>query len=183
MRAIRTLLLLTLGTLLLGAGVYPLVVLAIGQTIFRDSANGSLIVDPDGTVRGSRLIAQPFASDEWFQPRPSAVDYNAAGSGGSNLGASNPKLRDRVTEQLKTLPTGQPVPADAVTTSGSGLDPSISVANAKMQAPRVATARKTTVEELNQLIDKNSVSVFGGDPIINVVELNQALRNRETRER
>jgi potassium-transporting ATPase KdpC subunit len=178
MRAIRTQLLLTLATLVLGAGLYPLAVLAIGQGFFRDSANGSLIVDADGTVRGSRLVAQPFASDEWFQPRPSAVDYNAASSGGSNLGASNPKLRDRVVEQLKSLPTGQSIPADAVTTSGSGLDPYISVAYAKIQAQRVAKARNVPLEELNQLIDKQAISVLGSESILNVVELNRSCLDR-----
>jgi K+-transporting ATPase ATPase C chain len=118
---LRATLLLLVATLILCCGVYPLALWAVGQTLFRDQAEGSLVRDKDGKVIGSRLIAQPFSGDEYFQPRPSAVSYNAAASGASNWAASNYLLRDRVARQLGPMvryyaksPTkpGQPVAAD-----------------------------------------------------------------------
>lgn len=176
---IRAHLLLTVLTLVLGSVLYPLTLLAVGRTLMPGSASGSLIVDSQGTVRGSRLIAQEFKGDEWFQPRPSAVNFNAAGSGGSNFGANNPKLRERVAKQLEGTPHGQTVPADAITTSASGLDTYISLANARSQVERVAKARSLAVADVQQLVEKLAyrplVGLAGGEPIVNVVELNMHL--------
>src|SRR6267143_5239981 len=141
-----------LATLVLAAiccGLYPLVVFGISQVLFHDKANGSLILDKDGAVRGSRLLAQGFTADKYFHPRPSAAGngYDAANSGGSNLGPTSKKLADSIAQNVADyraqngLATNGLVPADAVTASGSGLDPHISPQNAELQLPRVAKAR------------------------------------------
>jgi potassium-transporting ATPase KdpC subunit len=168
------------------SGLYPLVVFGIAQAFFRDKANGSLIVDQDGTVRGSKLLAQGFTADKYFHPRPSAAGngYDAASSGGSNLGPTSQKLsdaiRDRVAAYRKEngLSETEPVPADAVTASGSGLDPQISLRNAELQTPRVAKARRLSEEKVRELVQPNTdgrdLGVLG-DPGVNVLELNLAL--------
>ena len=167
-------------------GVYPLVVFGISQTFFRDKANGSLIVDANGTVHGSKLLAQGFTADKYFHPRPSAAGngYDAANSGASNLGPTSKKLNDAIKERIDAyrkengLGENEPVPADAVTASGSGLDPHISLRNAELQTPRIAKARGSTQEKVRDLIqrytDARDFGVFG-DPGVNVLELNLAL--------
>src|SRR5213596_1800885 len=127
-------------------GLYPLVVFGVSQALFHHKANGSLIVEKDGTVRGSALLGQNFSGEKYFHPRPSAAGngYDASNSSGSNLGPTSQKLRDNIAQTLTDyrsqngLATNAVVPADAVTASGSGLDPHISVRNAELQAPRVA---------------------------------------------
>ncbi|MBW8812551.1 MAG: potassium-transporting ATPase subunit KdpC [Caulobacterales bacterium] len=170
-------------TLLLGVG-YPLLVTAIGQLAFPAQANGSLVRNPGGQVIGSSLIAQPFTGAEYLHPRPSAAGsggYDAAGSSGSNLGPLNPALLDRVkkdADALRRETAGAFIPADAVTTSGSGLDPHISPANARMQAGRIARARGRTVAEVQRIIDRHMAPpVLGvlGQPTVNVLETNLAL--------
>ena len=167
-------------------GLYPLVVFGISQTFFRAKANGSLIVDQKGTVRGSRLLAQGFTADNYFHPRPSAAGsgYDAANSGGSNLGPTSQKLNDAIKERIDAyrkengLSKNEPVPADAVTSSGSGLDPHISARNADVQAGRVAKARGLREEQISELIHRNTDSRdLGvlGDPGVNVLQLNLAL--------
>ena len=167
-------------------GLYPLVVFGISQMLFHDKANGSLIVDQDGTVRGSKLLAQGFTADKYFHPRPSAAGngYDAANSSGSNLGPTSQKLneaiKDRVAAYRKEngLNESEVVPADAVTTSGSGLDPHISLRNAELQSPRVAKARGVSEEKLRELIDQNTDGrdlALLGDPGVNVFTLNLAL--------
>lgn len=185
---LRSQLFLVVGTLLICCIGYPLLLLLIGMGLFPSQASGSLLTDSSGAVIGSRLIAQPFKGDEWFQPRPSAVDYNAAGSGGSNLGANNPKLRERVEASLKSIQATGTVPADAVTASGSGLDPHITLANAQLQMKRIAQAwaRKTQQQEsqteaiIDKLLTQQSFeSLFGlagSPPLVNVLELNLALQ-------
>src|SRR6266542_3134282 len=145
-------------------GIYPLVVLGIGQTVFRDKANGSLIVDKVGTVRGSKLLGQGFTAEKYFHPRPSAAGngYDAANSGGSNLGPTSQKLNDAIKDRIDAyrkengLKETDAVPADAVTASGSGLDPHISVRNAELQTPRVAKARGIALQKVQDLIRQNT---------------------------
>jgi K+-transporting ATPase ATPase C chain len=165
--------------------IYPLVVTGVAQVAFHDKANGSLI-KVDGVVVGSRLLGQQFADAKYFHPRPSAAGtgYDGLASSASNLGPTNPdflaSITDRVAayQQENSLPASQLVPVDAVTASGSGLDPDISVANAKLQAARVAAARSMTVADVLTAIDKHTSgrqwAIFG-EPGVNVLELNLAL--------
>jgi K+-transporting ATPase ATPase C chain len=167
-------------------GLYPLVVFGIAQALFRDKANGSLIVDQDGTVRGSKLLAQGFTADKYFHPRPSAAGngYDAASSGGSNLGPTSQKLNDAIKDRIGAyrkengLSENDSIPADAVTASGSGLDPHISLRNAELQTPRVAKARGLSEEKVRELVQQNTdgrnLGVLG-EPGVNVLELNLAL--------
>ena len=167
-------------------GLYPLIVFGISQALFHDKANGSLIVDPNGTLRGSRLLGQEFADAKYFHPRPSAAGngYDATSSGGSNLGPTSRKLNDAIKERLAAyravngLSESAPVPADAVTASGSGLDPHISLQNAELQIPRVVKARGVAEEKVRELIRQNTngrdFGVFG-EPGVNVLQLNRAL--------
>jgi len=169
-------------TLLLGVG-YPLVVTGIGQLAFPAQAGGSLVKDSKGQVVGSSLIAQNFTRPEYLHPRPSAAGangYDAAGSSGSNLGPLNEDLAKRVAEGTKAI-QGEGaglVPADAVTTSGSGLDPDISPANAARQAARIAAARGVDVSVVQKAIAANTtgpwLGVFG-QPRVNVLQTNLAL--------
>jgi K+-transporting ATPase ATPase C chain len=167
-------------------GLYPLVVFGIGQALFHDKANGSLIVDKDGTVRGSRLLGQQFSADRYFHPRPSAAGngYDASNSSGSNLGPTSQKLRDSIAQNISDyrsqngLGTNAAVPADAVTSSGSGLDPHISLRNAELQSARAAKARNLPIEKVRELIKQNTDSPdlgFLGEPGVNVLTLNLAL--------
>jgi K+-transporting ATPase ATPase C chain len=167
-------------------GLYPLVVFGISQALFRDQANGSLIVDADGTVHGSKLLGQQFTADKYFQSRPSAAGngYDATSSGGSNLGPTSTNLATTVAQRIADyrtangLATNALVPADAVTASGSGLDPHISLRNAELQAPRVAKARNLSVEKVLALVRANTDPAslgFLGEPGVNVLELNLAL--------
>jgi len=178
----------TLILILVCCGLYPLAVWGIAQVAFPHQANGSLIVSKDGTVRGSELLGQNFADAKYFHARPSAAGngYDAANSSGSNLGPTSQKLSDALKERIAAYRTenglrgSDTVPADAVTTSGSGLDPHISSRNAEIQAPRVAQARGLAVEKVLQLVRANTDSPdFGilGDAGINVVKLNLALDN------
>jgi len=154
-------------TLVLAAvccGLYPLIVFGIAQVAFHDKANGSLIVEKDGTVRGSQLLGQGFTGEKYFHPRPSAAGngYDAANSSGSNLGPTSQKLNDSIKGNIETyrkengLKDTDSVPADAVTASGSGLDPHISVRNAELQAPRVARARGRSLEAVGELIRRHT---------------------------
>jgi len=169
-------------TAVLGVG-YPLVVTGIAHLAFPAQAAGSLIRDAGGQVVGSALIAQGFAKPEYLHPRPSAAGsdgYDASNSSGSNLGPLNPDLAKRVAKDVAALAsegTG-PVPADAVTTSGSGLDPDISPANARRQAARIAQARGAPLGEIQTVIAANTagpwLGVFG-QPRVNVLKANLAL--------
>ncbi len=169
-------------TLLLGIG-YPLSVTAIGQLAFPAQAGGSLIRDRSGQVIGSALIAQKFDRPEYLHPRPSAAGsdgYDASNSSGSNLGPLNPDLAKRMQKEADAL-RGQgakAIPADAVTTSGSGLDPDISPANASMQSARIAAARGVPEAEVSKVVEAHvSPPVLGifGQPTVNVLKTNLAL--------
>jgi len=170
-----------LATLLFGIG-YPLLVTGIAGIMFPHKAAGSLILK-NGDVIGSELIAQSFTSDRYFHPRPSAAGngYDPTSSGGSNLAQSNAKLVQRIQSDIDKLAAenpGHPVPIDAVTTSGSGLDPDITPDNAYFQATRVAKARGLSESEIRQLIEQQITGrTFGvlGEPRVNVLELNLAL--------
>ncbi|MCW6510845.1 potassium-transporting ATPase subunit KdpC [Lichenifustis flavocetrariae] len=168
---------------------YPLAITGIAQVALKGPADGSLVTR-DGTVVGSSLIGQNFATDRYFQGRPSATSaadpkdssktidapYNAANSTGSNLGPTSQKLLDRVKASVAALGGSpqKPVPADAVTTSASGLDPDISSAYATLQVARVAAARNVPADKLQALVDAGTSSVFG-DKIVNVLALNLEL--------
>jgi K+-transporting ATPase ATPase C chain len=183
---LRSAVMVTLVLAVVCCGLYPLVVFGVAQVFFRDQANGSLIVDKDGTVHGSKLLGQQFTADKYFQSRPSAAGngYDATSSGGSNLGPTSSNLVTTITQRIADyrtangLATNTLVPADAVTASGSGLDPHISLRNAELQAPRVAKARNVSVEQVLALVRANtdpaSVGLLG-EPGVNVLELNLAL--------
>ena len=175
-------LMLILFTILLG-GLYPLVVWGIGQVAFPYQANGSLITNASGEIIGSELIGQNFTSPQYFHGRPSAAGngYDAASSGGSNLGPTSDKLIKRIQADVETLQAdnpGKPIPADLVTTSGSGLDPHISPAAAEFQVPRVAKVRGMSELDLRQLVAKFTQGRqlgFLGEPTVNVLMLNLEL--------
>ncbi|REG61667.1 K+-transporting ATPase ATPase C chain [Paraburkholderia sp. BL6669N2] len=164
---------------------YPAVMTAVGQAAFHDQANGSLL-EQDGKVVGSKLIGQQFDAPQYFWGRLSATSpmpYNAQGSGGSNLGPTNPALLDEIKGRLDALKAAgtdmsKPVPVDLVTSSGSGLDPEISPAAAAYQIERVAKARKLAANDVQALVDRyTSGRQFGilGEPRVNVLQLNLAL--------
>lgn len=171
-------------TVILGIA-YPLVVTALGQVAFNDKANGSLI-EVDGVVVGSELLGQNFVAPRYFHPRPSAAGagYDASASSGSNYGPANADFLAIVDERVAAyraengLPDDAAVPVDAVTASASGLDPAISIANARLQAPRVATERGLELGEVLSLIDdhtKDRDLVVLGEPAVQVLTLNLAL--------
>ena len=173
----------TLVTMVILGGGYHVVLWAIGQAAFAAQAEGSLIRRADGTVVGSRLIAQKFTRPEYFRSRPSAVDYNAASTGGSNYGPSNADHLKAVRERLDAITRDEHVPAsevpsEMVTASGGGLDPHIPPAAAALQAARVAAARGVPVDPVRDLIRTHTeppVWGFLGRARVNVLELNLAL--------
>jgi K+-transporting ATPase ATPase C chain len=167
-------------TFILCSVAYPAVVWGLAQLAFPHEAEGSLLYDRDRTVIGSELVAQPFVSEKYFYPRPSAVDYKADASGGSNLGTKNTDLMKKIAQRAQALKATErrPVPVDLVTTSGGGLDPDISPQAAFYQAPRVAAARGVSVEQVRTLIDRHvnrSGALIGGPERVNVLKLNRAL--------
>jgi len=187
----RTALRALLATLVLAAitGIaYPLVMTGIGQVAFAHDANGSL-VDVDGQPVGSDLIGQQWTGPQWFYGRPSAVQDDAATSSGTNLGPRSQQLADDIEARSAAILkvespyapglTTADIPVDLLTTSGSGLDPDISVAAARFQEPRIASVRGLPLDQVTALIDANTAQkTFGflGEPRVNVLELNIALQ-------
>ena len=194
LRLIRPAIVVLVALTLITGLIYPLAMTGIAQVLFPKQAQGSLI-ERNGTVVGSELIGQVFESDKYFHGRPSATTapdpndstktvpapYNAANSGGSNLGPSNKALIDRVQgdmEKLKQENSSEPVPADLVTTSASGLDPHISPDAAMFQVPRIAKARNLPEDRIRQLVADHTEGRFLGllgEPRVNVLLLNLAL--------
>jgi len=186
LQEVKVSVLTTLALVVILCGVYPLVVWGIAQVAFPHQANGSL-VEVKGKIVGSGLLAQNFSGPQYFHPRPSAagdVGYDGNSSGGSNLGPLSRKLSDQVKERVEkyraanNLPAATLVPADAVTASGSGLDPHISLRNAELQAARVAKARKLSEDKVSKLIQDVTEGPdlgFLGEPRVNVLRLNLAL--------
>jgi K+-transporting ATPase ATPase C chain len=180
---LRSAVMVTLIFAVVCCGLYPLVVYGFSQALFHYQANGSLIVDANGTVHGSKLLGQQFTADKYFQSRPSTAgnSYDATSSGGSNLGPTSSNLVTTLAQRIADyrtqngLATYALVPADAVTASGSGLDPHISLRNAELQAPRVAKARNFSVEKVMALVRANTDPAslgFLGEPGVNVLKLN-----------
>ncbi|MEA2905128.1 MAG: potassium-transporting ATPase KdpC subunit [Alphaproteobacteria bacterium] len=194
LKEIRPPIVLLIGLALITGLLYPLAITGIAEAVFPAQAQGSLI-EQDGKVIGSALIGQPFKDDKYFHGRPSAttapdpadssktVDapYNAANSGGSNMGPTSKALADRIKGDVEALKQENPsatVPVDLVTTSGSGLDPDISPEAARFQVPRVAKARGLSEDRIRTLVESQiKARTFGflGDPRVNVLELNLAL--------
>jgi len=167
------------------SGIYPILIWGVGQLLFPHQANGSL-VERNGQILGSELLAQGFSGAKYFRPRPSAAGtgYDPLNSGGSNLGPTSQKLIDGIKanatqyRQENGLPPEAVVPADSVTASGSGLDPHISLQNAQLQIPRVAKERGLTEELVRGEVAKatdNPLLGLGGDPGVNILKLNLAL--------
>jgi potassium-transporting ATPase KdpC subunit len=194
LREIRPAIVLLLGLTLITGLAYPLAITGIAGVVFPKQAQGSLI-EKDGKVVGSALIGQEFKEEKYFHGRPSATTapdpndstktvpapYNAANSGGSNLGPTSKALADRLKEDVEKLKGENPsaaVPIDLVTTSASGLDPDISPEAALFQVPRVAKARNISEERVRELVNQNTQGRFAGllgEPRVNVLALNLAL--------
>ncbi|EIK94899.1 potassium-transporting ATPase subunit C [Pseudomonas sp. M47T1] len=168
--------LMVLMTLITGVA-YPLAVTAVAQVAFPQQANGSLVHDETGKVRGSSLIGQNFTGDGWFHPRPSAGDFATVSSSASNLAPSNPALASRIKDDAaKLYVQGQgPVPLALLTTSGSGLDPHLPPAAADYQVARVAQARQLPGSTVQQLVAEHTERSLFGPPVVNVLALNMAL--------
>ncbi|MGC8602210.1 MAG: K(+)-transporting ATPase subunit C [Desulfomonilaceae bacterium] len=183
---LRISLVATIALAVILCGVYPALIWGIAQTLFPDKANGSLI-NRNGKIIGSKLIAQNFTDAKYFHPRPSSagdVGYDATSSGGSNLGPTSKKLIDLIRDRVEAyrmennLPLNVKIPADAVSASASGLDPHISLKNALLQAPRVAKTRgideKALVEKIQANTEGRDMGIFG-EPRVNVLTLNLSL--------
>ena len=180
MNELLTSLRLWLGTLVVCCVVYPGALWLIGQAVTPGTAEGSLIRTSEGTVVGSELIAQDFTQPRYFWPRPSAAGYDASATGGSNLSPTNPDLAGRAREIIGRLdlPADARVPAELVTASGSGMDPHITEAGARVQVARVAGARGLSEDEVGALVDEAAFYPSGipsGVRVVNVLELNLAL--------
>ncbi len=171
---------IVIATMAISVAGYAAVIWAAAQALTPATANGSLITSTDGTVIGSRLIAQKFTEPRYFWPRPSAVDYNAAGAGGSNKSPTSPDLTDRAKEIVAAYgaTADNPLPPELAAASGGGLDPHISEHAALYQAPRVAEARGVSLEQIEALVREQDFRPGGfitPDRLVNVLELNLAL--------
>jgi len=182
--------LMTIATTILLGVIYPLVITALAQVLFKDKANGQIRYR-NGEAIGSRIIGQPFTAAKYFHSRPSAAGngYDAANSGGTNYASTNQKLIDRIRTDASTLHQenpAQPIPVDLITTSASGLDPEISPAAAEFQIARIARERAMPESAIRELVEKHTRQRdFGllGEPRVNVLELNLALDGAEVTHR
>ena len=176
----------TLVLLVICCVIYPVFIFGAGELLFPNKAEGSLVLGADGKPIASTLLGQTFSADKYFNPRPSSAGqgYDSTSSSGSNLGATSQTLHDNVKQRVadyrkaNNLPDTQLVPGDAVTASGSGLDPHISIKNAMFQLPRVAKARSMSEDDLKKMVDQYTDGRdFGilGEPGVNIVKLNLAL--------
>jgi K+-transporting ATPase ATPase C chain len=168
-------------TLAICVGGYGALILGIAQAITPASANGSLLEGPEGTVVGSRLLAQKFTEPRWFWPRPSAVDYNGAGAGGSNESPTSPDLaaRAQAIVAAHAATPEKPLPADLAAASGGGLDPHVSERAALYQVERIAAARSLPQDDVQALVRRQAFAPGGfltSDRLVNVLELNLALQ-------
>ena len=183
---------IVLTTMILCCALYTLVILGVGQVLVPYTANGSLLQNDQGETVGSEAIAQGFSRPEYFWSRPSAVDYNGAATGGSNLSPANPELRKRAETILAKMavkgaesipaPATPAIPADLVTTSGSGVDPHITLQGALYQVARVALARNITREKVTKLLEQHAGRTGGAltpEPLVNVLLVNMALDKME----
>jgi len=180
MRSLIASMRITAATLLICVAGYTLVILGVAQIATPDTANGSLIHRADGTIAGSRLIAQKFAQPGYFWPRPSACEYNASGAAGSNKSPTSTDLTDRAAQLVARYgaTVSKPLPTDLAAASGGGLDPHISERAARYQTERVAAARGRPIREIEDLIQKHAFSpggVMTPDRLVNVLVLNLAL--------
>lgn len=176
---------LTLIFMIMLGVIYPLVMTGISKLIFPSKSNGSLVYN-NGQLIGSSLIGQQFTDGRWFQGRPSALNYDASKSGGTNLAMSNPEFTKEVNKNIQDFLSKNPsvkqqdIPTDMITASASGLDPDITVASAKLQAARVAKANGMTVDEVDKIIDNNKkgkfLGIFGQERV-NILTLNMQLLN------
>lgn len=172
-------------TWLVCSGFYALVILAVGQVFVPEAANGSLVRNAHGDIIGSELIAQQFSRPEYLWPRPSAVDYNAACAGGSNLSPTNLALRERAQQSLAVYhaDNASPIPADLVTASGSGLDPDVTEQAALFQADRIAMARGVDRASIERILEDHAArsgGVFTNERLVNVLAVNMDLDRMRT---
>jgi len=182
--------LMTIATTILLGVIYPLVITALAQVLFKDKANGQIRYR-NGEAIGSRIIGQPFTAAKYFHSRPSAAGngYDAANSGGTNYASTNQKLIDRIRTDASTLHQenpAQPIPVDLITTSASGLDPEISPAAAEFQIARIARERAMPESAIRELVEKHTRQRdlgLLGEPRVNVLELNLALDGAEVTHR
>jgi K+-transporting ATPase ATPase C chain len=163
------------------SAAYPAVMLGFATVAAPEKRLGSLIQDENGTIVGSRLLAQEFTRPEYFWPRPSACGYNASATAGSNLSPTNPKITERAEEIIGRLQPsdGERVPADLVLASGGGMDPHITLSAALFQVPRVAAARGMSAQEVEQIVrdstDSPTLDMLGAESLVNVLKINIAL--------
>ncbi|MGE7368664.1 potassium-transporting ATPase subunit C [Neorhizobium sp. NPDC001467] len=177
---------ITVATMAICVGGYSAAVWALGQAVTPDTAEASIITKADGTIVGSRQVAQAFTRPQYFWPRPSAVNYNGAGAGGSNKSPTSKDLTARASQAVAAYgATGQnPLPAELAAASGAGLDPHITGRAARYQVARIAAARGIAAEEVEQVIDRSLFSpggVFTPDRLVNVLEMNLALDGIQVR--
>ena len=176
---INSIIIFVLFTVMLGV-VYPLVITGISQAAFPSQVNGEMITE-NGVIIGSQLIGQNFSSPQYFQGRPSYVDYNASTSGGSNLGPDSQAEIGNVSANMlqviqeNNLPVNNTVPSDLVEASASGLDGDVYASSAMIQVPRIAQARNISQSEVSEIVTKNEEYQWLGNPIVNVLKLNIAL--------